>query len=199
MNRSLSLQFAVCTALLASAAGCSTTITSGDATTAPSSVSASPNTSVTNTLPGPHPPPTDNNDGTTFDPCLAYTADELKAWGVSPGSVEDLANKPGLQRGCKWSGDGWILQQTVLNRSIDEFLDQDLFPGAQPVTVGGLASAQFHKPADDLTVCFVELPSQKASVGTIVRMNDPQAQRETPDACTKAISIATDTAKKLPK
>ncbi|MGC7358304.1 DUF3558 family protein, partial [Mycobacteroides abscessus subsp. massiliense] len=80
-------------------AGCTTTITSGDATTASSSASTTSLT-ATNTLPGPHPPPNDNNNGTSFDPCLAYTATELKSWGVAPGSVEDQGVGDNIQRGC---------------------------------------------------------------------------------------------------
>lgn len=180
--------------------GCATT-TSGDATTA-SSVSTSGATAsptVTNTLPGPHPPPNENNNGTSFDPCLAYSAAELKSWGVAPGSVEDLGVKDTIQRGCTWKGDGWDVQQLVINRSVDEFLNQALFPGAWTVNIGGLTAALHRTPQDDMTVCYVELPSQRATVGTIVGINSSQAQRETPDACTRAISIATDTAKKLPK
>ena len=189
-----------CTAI-AILAGCTKTVTSGDATTASSAGASSVSTSpaTTSTLPGPHPPPSDNNDGTSFDPCLAYTADELKNWSVAPGSVEDLANTPGLQRGCKWQGDGWELQQTVLNGSIDRFRDQELFPESEAINIDGLGAVKFRKPADDMTVCYVELPSQKATVGTIVGINSPAAQRAIPDACTKAMRIATDTAKKLPK
>ncbi|SLF21374.1 Protein of uncharacterised function (DUF3558) [Mycobacteroides abscessus subsp. bolletii] len=182
-------------------AGCTTTITPGDATMASSTPVPTMQTSptATNTLPGPHPPPNDNNNGTSFDPCLAYTADELKSWGVAPGSVEDVGAKDNVQRGCTWQGEGWEVQQLVVNRSIDEFLNQTLFPGAWTVNIGGLTAALHRFPPDDMTVCYVELPSERATVGTIVGINSLQAQRETPDACPRAISIATDTAKKLPK
>ncbi|WP_330220028.1 DUF3558 family protein [Mycobacteroides franklinii] len=139
--------------------------------------SASTSTTVTNTLPGPHPAPTDNNNGTSFDPCLAYSSDELRAWGVKPGSVEDLANTPSLQRGCTWSGDGWDIQQTVLNRPATDHLNQDLFPGSELVTIEGLNAARWRDEVDPQRVCYVELPSQKASVGTIVGIRDPQAQK----------------------
>jgi hypothetical protein len=200
MYRSSSQLVIACTALLV-LSGCATTITSGDATTAllTSSVSASATAAATNTLPGPHPPPTDNNNGTSFDPCLAYTTDELKSWGVSPGSVEDKGVKDTVQRGCLWKGDGWVLQQLVVNRRIDEYLDQDLFPGAETVAVSDLSAVKFRSPPDDITVCYVELPSQKATVGTIVSIRDSKAKQQIPDACIKAIAIATDTAKKLPK
>lgn len=193
------LVLAVCAAVGLS--GCSTsTITSIDATKASStgSVAGSSSTVATNTLQAPHPQPNTNN-GTSFDPCLAYTADELKSWGVAPGSVEDKGVKDTIQRGCLWKGDGWVLQQLVVNRQIDEYLDQELFPGAEAITVGGLSAVKFRSPPEDMTGCYVEIPSQKATVGTIVSVRDPKAKQAIPDACTKAVAIAEDTAKKLPK
>ncbi|CPR74251.1 DUF3558 domain-containing protein [Mycobacteroides abscessus] len=194
------LVLAVCAAVGLS--GCSTsTITSIDATKASStgSVAGSSSTVATNTLQAPHPQPNTNNNGTSFDPCLAYTADELKSWGVAPGSVEDKGVKDTIQRGCLWKGDGWVLQQLVVNRQIDEYLDQELFPGAEAITVGGLSAVKFRSPPEDMTGCYVEIPSQKATVGTIVSVRDPKAKQAIPDACTKAVAIAEDTAKKLPK
>lgn len=199
MRRSVSL-LAACAAVGLS--GCSTsTITSIDATTAPSANPAltASSTPPTNTLPGPHPPPTDNNNGTSFDPCMAYTADELKSWGVAPGSVEDKGVGDTMQRGCKWTGDGWVVQQLVVNQLIDRYFNNPSFPGAQAITVDGLTAAQYRKPVDDMTICYIDLPSQQASVGTIVSVRDRKAKQLIPDACTKALEIASDTAKKLPK
>ncbi|MBN7442607.1 DUF3558 domain-containing protein [Mycobacteroides abscessus] len=199
MRRSV-LVLAVCAAVGLS--GCSTsTITSIDATKASStgSVAGSSSTVATNTLQAPHPQPNTNNNGTSFDPCLAYTADELKSWGVAPGSVEDKGVKDTIQRGCLWKGDGWVLQQLVVNRQLDEYLDQELFPGAEAITVGGLSAVKFRSPPEDMTGCYVEIPSQKATVGTIVSVRDSKAKQAIPDACTKAVAIAEDTAKKLPK
>lgn len=199
MRRSV-LVLAVCAAVGLS--GCSTsTITSIDATKASStgSVAGSSSTVATNTLQAPHPQPNTNNNGTSFDPCLAYTAGELKSWGVAPGSVEDKGVKDTIQRGCLWKGDGWVLQQLVVNRQLDEYLDQELFPGAEAITVGGLNAVKFRSPPEDMTGCYVEIPSQKATVGTIVSVRDSKAKQAIPDACTKAVAIAEDTAKKLPK
>ncbi|KPG26222.1 DUF3558 family protein [Mycobacteroides immunogenum] len=195
MRRAVSL-LATCAAA-AGLAGCSTsTIASIDATTPAPAASS---TTVTNTLPGPHPPPNDNNNGTSFDPCLAYTAAELKGWGVAPGSVEDIGVKDTVQRGCAWVGNGWEFQQLVTNQLIDTYFNSPSFPGAQAITVEGLTAAQYRKPVDDMTICYIDLPSEKASVGTIVSVRDRKAKQLIPDACTKALEIASDTAKKLPK
>lgn len=200
MRHGPSLLVTACVTILG-LSGCSTTITSVDATKASStgSVGASPSAMATNTLPGPHPPPTDNNNGTSFDPCLAYTADELKSWGVAPGSVEDKGVGDTVQRGCKWTGDGWVVQQLVVNQLIDRYFNNPAFPGAQAIAVDGLTAAQYRKPVDDMTICYIDLPSEKASVGTIVSVRDRKAKQMIPDACTKALEIASVTAKKLPR
>ncbi|CPT40385.1 Protein of uncharacterised function (DUF3558) [Mycobacteroides abscessus subsp. abscessus] len=191
--------FAICATVLVATA-CSTTVTSGDPTTESSATGrASAASTATNTLPGPHPPPTDSNDGTSFDPCLAYTADDLRSWGVSPGSVKDEGVGESTQRGCSWDGPGWKLQQLVVNRPVDEYLNQDNYPGAEAISIGDLRAVRWRDNVDPQRVCFIELPSQRASVGTIVGVNSPQAQRAIPDACAKAVDIATGTAKKLPK
>ncbi|WP_426331472.1 DUF3558 family protein, partial [Mycobacteroides abscessus] len=108
MNRP-TLVSAVAGMIALAVAGC-TGSTEGIAKTEPSSSSPSASATVTNTLVEPHPAPTDNNNGTSFDPCLAYSAAELKSWGVMPGSVKDLGIGDTIQRGCRWSGDGWELQ-----------------------------------------------------------------------------------------
>lgn len=72
------------------AAGCMGTtggIARTDSSSSNRSTLASTSATVTNTLLEPHPAPTDNNNGTSFDPCLAYSASELKSWGVMGGSV----------------------------------------------------------------------------------------------------------------
>ncbi|WJR34195.1 DUF3558 family protein [Mycobacteroides immunogenum] len=201
MRHAPSLVVAACVAAVG-LSGCSTsTIRPIDATTASSTspVSESSSATATNTLPGQHPPPTGNNNGTSFDPCLAYTAAELKSWGAAPGSVEDQGIGDSVLRGCKWTGDGWVVQQLVVNQLIGDYFNSPSFPGAQAITVDGLTAAQYRKPVDDMTICYIALPSEKASVGTIVSVRDRKAKQLIPDACTKALEIASDTAKKLPK
>ncbi|ORB52132.1 hypothetical protein BST43_19450 [Mycobacteroides saopaulense] len=195
-------RLALLTAVALTIAGCGGPV-AGDAVTAASSTSsrgATPTSpTVTNTLPGPHPPPNQNNDGTTFDPCLAYTASELSGWGIDPATVNDVAIDDTLQRGCTWKGDGWVLQQLITNRSISEYLDPANYPDAKPLTIAGLQASQHRLGQAGTTFCSVQIPSQKAVIATLVSVRDSKAENQIPDACTKAIQIATDTAGKLPK
>ncbi|SIM42892.1 Protein of uncharacterised function (DUF3558) [Mycobacteroides abscessus subsp. abscessus] len=125
------------------------------------------------------------------------SAEELKSWGVDPASVKDAAD--GLQRGCIWKGDGWVLQQLVNNHTISDYLNPDNYPDSQPLTVAGLQGSVDRGQQKGTTFCSVQIPSQKAVVATLVSVRDRRAEQAIPDACTKAIAIAADTATKLPK
>ncbi|WP_234714674.1 DUF3558 domain-containing protein [Mycobacteroides immunogenum] len=186
------------TVVLASACG---TTTGGIATTAPSvGGSSTASTTVSNSLTAPHPPPNQNNDGTTFDPCLAFTADELRSWGVKPESVEERGAPDRVLRGCNWSGDGWYIYMGVINRPVSDYLNQENFPGSKSIQVGGLEGVTYQKTGTALPDCWVELPSQNASVGTLVSILDPKlGPKAVPDTCAKALAVATVVAGKLPK
>lgn len=176
-----------------------TTVTDGRALTTSSAVisSGTPAASSTTASSIPHKSPSDKNNGTAFDPCVAYGDEDLRAVGLSPATGEDIDSS--LQRGCIWSGAGWRVQVTVLNGSIDRFFNQDLFPGVQPITIEGLKGATYRDEPGDMRSCYIELPSQQATVGIILVVSDAPALTQIPDACTKAVEVATLTARKLPK
>lgn len=144
----------------------------------------------------PHQPPNSKNNGTTFDPCVAYTDDELRSVGFDPAKT--VGTESSLQRGCKYYGAGFRVQISVLNGPIDRFYRQDLFAGSKPITIGGRTGAIFRDEPANLRNCFLELPSQQATVGAIVEVSDAPALDQIPDSCTKAIEVATLTASKLP-
>ncbi|MBN7437930.1 DUF3558 domain-containing protein [Mycobacteroides abscessus] len=173
------------------------TVTNGTAVSATSATSTEEAASTTSAPAIPHQPASKNNDGTTFDPCVAYGTDDLRAVGLDPASGKDIDSA--LLRGCKWYGAGWRVQVAVLNGSIDRYRDQKLFPGSQPIIVDGLSGVTYRDEPGNMRNCFVEIPSQQATVGTIVEVSDAPALDQIPDACTKAVEVATLTAKKLPK
>ncbi|PYE14692.1 uncharacterized protein DUF3558 [Williamsia limnetica] len=61
----------------------------------------------------------DSNNGTPFEPCVAYTDRELKRFDVDPSVVEDVAQVDGQgTRGCRWfMRDEFDLGQVVTNAS----------------------------------------------------------------------------------
>lgn len=176
--------------------------TTGGTATVVSSPSEATQTSVSvsNSLPSPPPAPNKFNDGTTFEPCRAFTGDELTSWGVKPDTVHIDGGPDFVQRGCGWDGDGWTTYVAVLNRPVSDYLNHDTFPGSQSIQVDGLDGVAFRPRGGDVNSCWVVLPSQQAAVGTMVGILDQQrGRRAVPDTCTKVMEIATVVAGKLPQ
>lgn len=70
---------------------------------------------------------------------------------------------------------------------------------SQPPGELQLGAVEWRDDVDPQRACDIEIPSQQSAVGTLVRVNDTHAEKVIPDACTKAMEIATVTATKLPK
>lgn len=194
--------------LAAAAASCSTT-TTGTPTSAVSSTastsesrSVSPNTSVSvpNTLTAPHLPPGKKNDGTSFDPCVAYTAEEIRSWGVDPSRVEDDGNDGLETRGCTWSAEGWSISIGIINNPISDYLNTPVYPGSRAQTIAGRDGVVYQSPATGDSMCTAAVPSQQATVHFIVGIyNEKTGRKALPDLCAKALEVATSGATKLPK
>lgn len=191
----------------AALAGCSTTTSGSPAPAATTSAStsgsaSSPTTSVSipYTLTAPHPPPNKDNNGTSFDPCVTYTAAEIRSWGVDPDKVEDTGREGLDVRGCGWSADGWQLAQTVINNPLSDYLNNPQYPDARQETIGGLDAVVYHDRVTGDSGCYVALPSQQATVHVLAGIyNEKTGRKGLPDPCAKAIEVATFVATKLPK
>ncbi len=186
---------------------CSTTTAGSPASQATTSASASgaassptSSASIPYTLTAPHPPANEGNNGTSFDPCIAYTAAEIRSWGVDPEKVEDTGRQ-GLEiRGCSWSADGWQLAQTVINNPISDYLNNPQYPIAHGQTIGGLDAVVYQDRVTGDSGCYVALPSQQATVHILAGIyNEKTGRKGLPDPCAKAIEVATFVATKLPK
>ncbi|OHU30480.1 hypothetical protein BKG76_01595 [Mycobacteroides franklinii] len=185
------------------AAGCATS----PGITKPADVSASTSTPavtatsgphVSSTLTVPHPPPNQWNDGTSYDPCLMYTADQIRSWGVDPTRVSDRGVEDRQLRGCRWASDGWSLELSVANSKVSTYLDPGKFTNAHPVDIGGLAGAMYQGSVPQLPVCTVILPAEHATVAVVVVIADPK-NSSLSDPCVKATEVATVVAPTLPK
>ncbi len=187
------------------AAGCSTStgITkpadiSGSASTSASKTATS-QPQVPSTLTEPHPPPNHWNDGTSYDPCLTYTADQIRSWGADPAKVEDRGVEDRQVRGCRWVADGWSVGLTVANTKVSSYLDPALYDNPRSIKVAGLDAVIFQGGSAGAPVCTVSLPVQNASVGVVVVVFDPKRAKDVPDPCAKATAVATAVAPTLPK
>ncbi|OHU68855.1 hypothetical protein BKG86_02050 [Mycobacteroides chelonae] len=194
----------ICVAALV-AAGCSTSpgitkpadITGSASTSTPSASASQPQ--VSSTLTAPHPPPNHWNDGTSYDPCLTYTAEQIRAWGVDPAQVDDRGVEDRQVRGCRWSADGWSVGLTVANTKVSSYLDAELFDNPRSITVAGLPAVQYDGGIPQAPACTVVLPVQNATVGVIVAIVDPKRAKGVSDPCAKATEVATAVAPTLPK
>jgi hypothetical protein len=189
-------------ALVIAAAGCSisTPGTPAPASTTPGAAPSNVSSSVPYTLTAPHPSPGKGNDGTTFDPCIAYTAEEIRSWGVDPGTVEDTGTQGLRTRGCRWSGDGWSISQSIINNPVEKYLDTPVYPGSRRETIGGLDGVVYQAPEVGDLMCTAALPSQQGTVHIVVGIYNEKAGRQAvPDLCVKAVEVATFVVTKLPK
>ncbi|OHU31729.1 hypothetical protein BKG76_00340 [Mycobacteroides franklinii] len=154
-------------------------------------------------MPAPHPPPDEHSDGTPFEPCTAFTAEELRGWGVDPSTVDDMSvEMHNLIRGCAWwqTNESWSLTINVLNASVERYLRPDkLLKLQEPVTVGGLSGAVNSSSGRQIH-CDIVLPSRKAVVFFSVRVTSGrEGALLVPDACNKAVDVATAVAGRLPQ
>ncbi|NKY19981.1 DUF3558 domain-containing protein [Tsukamurella spumae] len=72
----------------------------------------------------------DRTDGTSFEPCSAYTDGELRALDINPATVEDAAKVDSANyRGCHWRGNDYSVarggtqysQVVGLEMTLDEY------------------------------------------------------------------------------
>lgn len=191
-------------AVVIAATSCSTSTPGTPAPALTTSGAIPPNisssVSVPYTLTAPHPPPGKGNDGTSFDPCVTYTAEEIRSWGVDPDKVQDAGTQGLRIRGCSWMGDGWGIGQTVINNPIGDYLDTPVYPGSHRESIGGLDGVVYQSPATGDSMCTAALPSQQATVHVVATIyNEKTGRKAVPDLCAKAIEVAGFVATKLPK
>ncbi|MDO3058013.1 DUF3558 domain-containing protein [Mycobacteroides abscessus] len=173
-------------------------VSTGQSASSTASSTASSQPQVSSTLTAPHPPPNHWNDGTSYDPCLTYTAEQIRSWGVDPARVKDRGVEDRQVRGCRWSADGWSVGLTVANSPVSAYLDRDLFDNPRSMTIAGLQAVQYDGGVPQAPACTVVLPVQKASVGVVVVIADPK-NASLSDPCAKSIEVATAVAPTLPK
>lgn len=178
----------IAAAITAFAAGCSST----QPTTAGGSAAAPPATSQTTAV------DRHRSDGTTFDPCTAFSASDLTKWGVET-LPHGHAGAPGQPaRGCQWNAPAcaadaprntcWSLTVTVANQTIADYVRDQ---GAHEQTVVGRAGAT---SMDGPLTCYLMIPAQKATVSVSVTSDNPKVV----DPCGKANALAPDVANYLP-
>ncbi|BAX98837.1 hypothetical protein MSTE_03537 [Mycobacteroides stephanolepidis] len=132
------------------------------------------------------------SDGTTFDPCHAFTPSELRNWGLTPQQVYAVGGVNTGLRGCEWESASnteiWNLNMFVSNVTVQSMWDK----GEKKIAVAGVDAAQHQEPE----MCVVTLPAQRSSVSVNLGGDSGRAGI---DLCAKAVEIAKGTLPKIPK
>ncbi|GAA0995816.1 hypothetical protein GCM10009551_061450 [Nocardiopsis tropica] len=141
------------------------------------------------------------NDGTTFEPCTAYRAEELIPLGIAPSSISDAAfsDSPNY-RGCGWDSPDRTLKFSQVvgdEKTLDNYKKKHSNRSWQPDrSVNGRTIAVAPDSNDG---CIAVFMSSEAIVGTVVgvtsaRPPSPGLQEE----CDKAFAFASLAASKAP-
>ncbi|CAM3907038.1 DUF3558 domain-containing protein [Tsukamurella strandjordii] len=141
------------------------------------------------------------NDGTTFEPCTAYRAEELIPLGIAPSSISDAAfsDSPNF-RGCDWlSPDRITFISQILGdeKSLDNYKRKHSYRKWQPdreVNGRSIATA-----TDSNDGCIAAFMSMEAIVVSGIRTST--AGRPSPglkQECDKAFAFASLATSKAP-
>ncbi|WP_231706752.1 MULTISPECIES: DUF3558 domain-containing protein [Tsukamurella] len=143
----------------------------------------------------------ERNDGTSFEPCTAYTDEEMRNLGAEPRTLKDAAISVSPNyRGCHWqSGDGIAsFSQTLGNeKSLDAYKAKQSYRPWQPDRV--INGRRVIVTTEDRDGCFASFMSEKAIVHSAYSV----AVFGTPSPglvseCNKAIEWATLAISKAP-
>jgi len=165
-------------------------ITAGCTSTRPASSPASG-------TPSPQLSPADpyRSDGTTFEPCGAFSTDDLTKWGVGLQPYGQAGSPDQPARGCQWNapdcasaGNGadtcWSLSVIVANGTIADYAREK---GAREQTVAGRTAAI---STDGRQTCYVTVPAERATVSIGITSNSTAVV----DPCAKAMTVAPEVA-----
>ncbi|AUN42922.1 DUF3558 domain-containing protein [Tsukamurella tyrosinosolvens] len=143
----------------------------------------------------------DRNDGTSFEPCNAYSDEEIGALGADPGTLKDAAISVSPNfRGCWWQSPDRVafFSQTLGNeKSLDTYKVKQSYRPWQPDRV--INGRRVIVTTERDTGCFASFMSDRAIVHSSYRIGStgkpsPGLVKE----CNKAIEWATLAISKAP-
>lgn len=143
-----------------------------------------------------------SNDGTSYEPCVAFSDAELLQFGINPAQIEDAALVNGQgSRGCNWlMRDTFGFGQVVTNspsladyrRATPELKWMpDLSINGRPVGMFGLNG--------DSSTCSSYVQSESAGVVTNVSISSAPEARAQFDACTVVEDFTRAYIEKIPR
>lgn len=188
-------------------AGCEVT----DAGTHAISASEQPRVEVSSSVGAPIPLPFDNpfpnrwnqsNDGTPFEPCVAYSDEELEHFEINPAVLEDVAQVDGQgTRGCRWNmPNRFDIGQVVTNsQSLDEYRNASLDLRWKPdLVVSGRVVGNFVVNDGQDSTCSTYVQSYGAGVVTNV-IASTSSEGKAVDTCKLAVDFTRAYIEKIPE
>ncbi|GAA4383435.1 hypothetical protein GCM10023147_02660 [Tsukamurella soli] len=151
------------------------------------------------------------NDGTSFEPCIAYSANEALALGMDPRTLEDAAisDSPNY-RGCHWEltrrdGDSrgrwwnWVSQIVGNQPPLTSYkASHHEYAWVSDRFVDGRTFALGNRRTTQSVECYVVFTSGTALVGTAVNF-ETASRRTQAEECDRAFRIAALAASKAPR
>ncbi|WP_259139822.1 DUF3558 domain-containing protein [Tsukamurella ocularis] len=143
----------------------------------------------------------ERNDGTSFEPCVAYSDDEMRGLGVDPSTIRDAAiSESPNYRGCYWQSPdrvSFFSQELGNEKSLDAYKAKQSHRPWQPDRV--INGRRVILTTERGTGCFASFMSEKAIVNSAYSIGS----RGKPSAdlvaeCNKAIEWATLAISKAP-
>ncbi|MGZ9825512.1 DUF3558 domain-containing protein [Tsukamurella ocularis] len=142
----------------------------------------------------------ERNDGTTFEPCAAYSDEEMRALGADPRTLADAAiSESPNYRGCHWQtsdGAGRYSQIVGNERSTEAYKAKQSY---RPWQADRVVDGRVVIVSTEDGGCFASFMSQRAMVHSSFRIGS--AGKPTVDLvteCDKAIEWATLAISKAP-
>lgn len=128
-----------------------------------------------------------SNNGSPYEPCVAFSDRELERFEIDPDSLEDAALVDGQgTRGCNWlMPDRFSFGQVVTNsQSLDEYKNgTSEYEWMSELEIQGRTVGQFTLSIEDSGTCSTYVQSGAAGVVTNVVTSKADAGRAM-DACT---------------
>ena len=143
----------------------------------------------------------ERNNGTRFEPCTAYTDEEMRALGADPGSIEDvmISESPNY-RGCQWRSPDRVAYfgQTLGNeKSLDVYKAKQSYRPWQPDRV--INGRRVILTTEDRDGCFASFMSEGAMVHSAYSIGTRgKPSSDLVAECNKAIEWATLAISKAP-
>ncbi|WP_244881076.1 DUF3558 domain-containing protein [Tsukamurella pseudospumae] len=144
----------------------------------------------------------DRTDGTSFEPCAAYTESELRALDINPTSIEDAAKVDSANyRGCHWRANDYTVARgggdysQVVGREMT-LDDYKRYMNSLPWQTDHIVHGRHLAIAIENNYCIAAFASDESIVTTTAASTNPSPGRTV--ECARAVAFASLAITKAP-